>query len=289
MLDSIINEAKRNVGGLKSSEETKKSKSEFADSWGDDPPKKEQKEDDEKQIADEETSVYVPAESDPKELITRDKNEIFKEFLSLINTEDMPLSDAEKEKLNAELDIINKSYVGIVKRCEHSTCNHTNICPFSAIGRYPIGKLCPLESCIAKHSAIEYFKHLAEELGSANFNIIEINTVYSLVAIEVEEFRARNFLNNQGIVTDFAAFAVRRTGEIIYNKSENPVYSIMEKVSRRKHRLLQRLLLTPESKAKYRVDSGKGRGNKTKEILMRAEKKIRQLKENEMNAPDTES
>lgn len=212
---------------------------------------------------------------------------MFNSFMDNIDTERMEISEEDKANIKSGLTDIESSFLGIIKSCDAGDCNHVNICPFNKIGRYPNGQPCPLEKCIAQHSTDEYFKLLQEEIASTKFNIIEINTIHSLVEIEVHEFRARTFINEEGLVTRFAAFAVRRTGEIIYNASENPVYNIMEKLSRRKHRLLQRLLLTPEAKAKYHIDSNKNRKDKAKEIILRAEEKIRQFREGDMNGNST--
>ena len=216
------------------------------------------------------------------------KDEMFKKFLAEIDTSKMELSDKEKATINVELDRIRNSYLGTVKKCDGECCKQIEICPFTPINKYPIGQNCPVEICVAKNSAQEYFRYLAEELQTSDFNIVEINTVYSLVHLDVEEFRARNFINESGLVVNSPVFAIRKTGEVIYGSIENPIYGIMEKLSRKRHRLLQRLLLTPESKAKYKVISGKDRSEATKDIISRLEEKMEKIRiaERSPNATD---
>lgn len=199
-------------------------------------------------------------------------------FEQLVKEAGIDLTQEESKTLKSTLDNVTRSYLGAVRICNPRNCGQLSICPFTKINKYPVDKPCSMEVLIANQAADDYYRLLGEELGGTNFNIIEINTINSLVQMEIEDFRLRTNLASSGSIINQPLFVDHKTGEVHYQSVENPAYNAMERIGRRKDKLMQRLLLTPEAKARFRVKSSKDRKDRQMEALRRAEDKIQQLK-----------
>jgi hypothetical protein len=217
------------------------------------------------------TTIEVPAPID--------QNVLMDDFISNVNNSIDGLTTDQQAALTEGMNSITDSFLSAVKTCNTDTCSlYPEICPFSKIKKYPVNKVCPIELTIARQVNAEYYRLLQEETGNVSFSIVEKSTVQNLVEIELEEFRSRAAINRIGQTIEMAAFAVKETGEIIYNPAENPLYNTVDRLGRRKQRLLSRLLMTPEAKARFKIDIHRSSNDKTKEILARAEDKIKKFK-----------
>lgn len=232
----------------------------------------------------EETTTQLVPEETTEEPVTPvlqsdGKEELFDKFLSNVDVSDMNLSKSEMEELNKGLTNMQDSDMGLLRNCDSESCQQRNICPFNRIGKFPEGQLCPVEKSIMQYMSNGYYQMLEEELGHSNYNMVEISTIHSLLEVDLEEFRARIYSNSEGMIVQNAAFVDKESGSVIFNNVENPVYNLRERLDRRKAKLLQRLLITPEAKARFKVET-KDRGAKTtKDLISSAEAKIRKLKD----------
>jgi hypothetical protein len=215
----------------------------------------------------------------PNTIEPTSKTDLFNSLLSNKAVKQMDLSADEKKCVSEAIEQnITDTMTCVVRTCNSEKCKQKGICPFSKIEKFPDGSPCPLEVAIADFMSVEYFKMITEETETTNYNIVEISTVNSLIEVELEEFRARVYSNTEGQIISQAAFVIKDTDEVIYNDIENPIYNLREKLDRRKQKLLQRLLITPEAKARFKIED-KGRGAKsTTDLISSAEKKIQKLK-----------
>jgi hypothetical protein len=237
-------------------------------------------------VSSDEPIISVPeVQIQPSPPVTLDEKEdaLFKNFLSNIDTVSMNISEDDIKILQKRMSNIVKSHLGVVRECCPETCSHVNteqgtgLCPFAGLAKYPRGKNCPLEIALANHTAEEYYNLIEIENGSNSFTVMEHQTVRDLVEVELEEFRTRSYLNSTGSLIQYAAFAVKETGEIIYNMTKNPIYDVMDRTSRRKDKLMQRLLLTPEAKARFKIKDKRTNRDSTKDILSRLNTKLDKL------------
>jgi len=207
------------------------------------------------------------------------EGDMFSMFMKHVNTSNMDLTEKDITSLENNVSTLYNSEMAIVKNCNPSTCEQINICPFNAIKKYPTGKLCPVELSIVEFMNKEYYKLLYEETEREEFNIIEMSTIRAIIELELEEFRARVLSNKDGMLKRNATFVIKDTGEVIYNDIENPVYNLRERFDRRKSKLLQRLLITPDTKARFGIDNRIRSKKSNTDLISSAEEKIKKIQD----------
>ncbi len=207
------------------------------------------------------------------------KDDLFVAFMNNIDVSKMNLTELDKAAINNNIAKLQSSDMGLIRQCNSETCQQRNICPFNSINKFPENQLCPVEKAIVQYMQTGYYKLLEEELGHTNYNMIEVGTIHSLLEVDIEEFRARVYTNETGMIVQNAAFIDKESGSVIFNNVENPIYNLRERLDRRKAKLLQRLLLTPESKARFKIESKDRSSRTTKDLISSAEDKIKRIQQ----------
>lgn len=274
LLDGIICSTLKTVDSIRSSQES--SHPDEADSSSGSLP-----EDESSNVPhDKRESPALPSPSPPVTLSNHKldipENKAFIDFMSYVSG--IPLDSSETNIVASGFREMQESTMNVARKCNPESCDIINICPFTKIKKYPKDQLCPVDKSIVDYAFKEYEQYLRDETGNIDgeLSIIERNTIVELIECDIEEFRARGYSNEKGLVISQAMFVIKDTGEVVYNDVENPVYNLRDRISRRKSKLLQRLLLTPEARARFNIDTSKRKTKNTKKIIEIAEEKIRQ-------------
>jgi len=273
MLDSIVNSINK-TSSVKLKEKTSKNKTKANPKTTQKPVIKTAVI--EKPVSLREVETSVP-ETTPATLPEPTTSNFFQMIMQNIDQKKFSITEAEKTRMMETSRDLHDSLMGIIRKCNSNDCQQKSLCPFQCINKYPDGQLCPVEMAIAKFASKEYYTMLEDELQTTSFNIVEISTVNAIIEVELEEFRSRAYIHEHGLITQTAAFAIKESGAVIYNDVENPIYNLRERLDRRKNKLLQRLLMTPESKARFKIELKSKNNKTTKDLISSAEDKIRQF------------
>lgn len=201
----------------------------------------------------------------------------------LIQDEDYPpeymerLSDEKKEKVNRQAHKIKSGLYAIAP----IKCKGPDVCPFishcplaeytsdgelskSNIDDYPIGYACVLESSFVRLKTIEYVKYLAVDPA----NPIEMAIVNDLCLIDLYKNRATIILSagdSSGQGVDFLRIDTSQVidtgnGEEnmikIQTVQEHPALTVIEKLERRRQKLIEQLSETRHQKIKQAEKTG---------------------------------
>lgn len=211
-----------------------------------------------------ESAQYNP--SDPFDIIMNEAKEL-------------GVSDEELEAITKGVNDIVNSLAGMIKRCNPDKCNiKDQICPYVRIGRFPISKLCPIERSFAEAALNEYSALFGDEYGSAkSINKIDTLNIHKLVELDLQDFRIRAQLEDS-LTIDNPAFAVKESGEIIYNKQEHPLINTSERIERMRNRVLTRSLTSRESKRRYDVVDNSSVNEDIYQIIESIENTLKDIK-----------
>lgn len=149
------------------------------------------------------------------------------------------------------------NYQGILRRCPGDDperhCEHFSICPFTSLegDHFPVGQSCPLEKIIANREMAEYIKMIG--ITPDMIPLAIINQIYSLIECDISEIRMRNKINDIGYKTKKPMFAVNKTGEVVECEEISIEFEIQDRVQRRKEKIMQSLMFTPEIRSKHKV------------------------------------
>jgi hypothetical protein len=182
-----------------------------------------------------------------------------KAFIQSVQETGIKLDKKQTESLMSGFGTFKSSinYLGILKRCPGDNpdrhCEHFAICPFTSLDgdHFPVGQPCPLERIIADKEMAEYIRMIG--LTPDMLPLAIINQIYSLIECDISEIRMRNKINEIGYKTSKPIFAVNKTGEVVEAEEISIEFEIQDRVQRRKEKIMQSLMFTPEIRTKYKV------------------------------------
>lgn len=203
------------------------------------------------------------------------------------------VEDAYKEYINSLPEKKRRRVINSTARLQtgvHAiaplTCLGPERCPFSSkcpikeeeeeeikAEHYPIGKDCVLETYYIKQKSIEYLQHLDVNPN----NPIEMSLVNELALEDLYKNRALMILSagdTKGNGRDFMMVDIigfnEETGQEAKTTKIHPAFEILERIEKRKEKILTQLMETRKSKADYIAKVG-GKGAESR-VLDQIEK-----------------
>lgn len=197
------------------------------------------------------------------------------------------LSLDEINKLKTEIDNFGKRHrLRAVFKCKGATCISAHLCPFLRINRpdlLPVGDSCPVDTMLAEQIYTETSRYVMAINGDTELDIFAEGYVRELVAIELYVARIEDNLSDAGedgnnFLTSVKIGAVNtRTGDPFYEITEHYLIQTRDRLLQRKDRILKALLITPESRARYKRDKVMSIAEKMKEMQLLAKQAVREL------------
>jgi len=152
--------------------------------------------------------------------------------------------------------------------CTGSECPYRGRCPLEIGQVPPLGYDCPLESYLIDKWMVEYMK----SLNVYSENKAELDQVGTIVMCDLILMRIRNFMSRRpdGHI-DESAIGIDNNGNVILKREISKEILIEEKYAKIKSKLLEELLATRESRAKYDVVDDNDPSVKAAKLRMRAQ------------------
>ncbi len=162
-------------------------------------------------------------------------------------------------------------------------CPFTDQCPYSIIGRIPIGDRCVLETTRARKLFESNLVALSDRLNVSTddlrTDVIYSNMVWELVECELVKTRVMSSLAKKGELGTTVLAIWQETGEIHEGEVESPLIRIYEKYSARQDKIRQQLIATPEMAAKFKnKKANQDLHDRQLELLEKFEKVISSVK-----------
>lgn len=166
----------------------------------------------------------------------------------------------------------------VAQVCPDEKCPLEMECPFHIMGRPPIGERCPIELRIAEELYNAYVHAVAERLQAEEqeirSDIIFANLIMGLVKSDIVENRLDGIISRDGFSTQIPSAIDEITHEVYYHEEESVAVRIQDRVRKRKDRIFQQLIATPEMAEKYRKGGSNDVVTKTLSVLDAIEKKL---------------
>ncbi len=151
--------------------------------------------------------------------------------------------------------------------CLGPKCMMRENCPLQAIGKAPVGQMCPIEMALMSTWKAQY----ESSLGADWNDKVERQAVMDLVEADILSARANSIIAVEGFIMENAIGVSEETGEAIMRKEKHVALDVKDMVHKRKERLLKSLVMTREMKKKLGIGGGDP-SRKEADILERARK-----------------
>jgi len=137
-------------------------------------------------------------------------------------------------------------------RCRAEQCPYYNWCPLQKQGaRLPEGEDCPVESGLVQ----SWIRDKIREFNVENNNdSSKLSLIRDLAYNFLEEWRVQVLIakeNEDGYLTDSFRM-ITPQGDVIQEPKVNPLHAKLEKIHKRKSKILDQLMATPEQQSKDR-------------------------------------
>lgn len=158
------------------------------------------------------------------------------------------VSNETKGMIAQSMDIYNTKhglYAAIPLMCKGERCPYAEVCPLLSGGMDPSGSRCPLEIGLIMKRYEEY----KDTFGIEEDNVVDMGFVKDLVDYDVQLFRAENKIAMQGDFIEEVVVTVTDGGQEITAPRISQAADYKEKISNKKHKVLQLMHATRSDKA----------------------------------------
>lgn len=158
------------------------------------------------------------------------------------------VSNETRGMISQSLNIYNTKhglYAAIPMMCKGDLCPYAEVCPLLEGGMDPSGSRCPLEIGLI----LKRFDEYKDEFGIDETNIVDMGLVKDLVDYDVQLFRAENKIAMQGDFIEEVVVTVTDSGQEITAPQISKAAEYKEKISNKKHKVLQLMHSTRSDKA----------------------------------------
>ena len=213
----------------------------------------------------------LPVEVQPE---TPKMEESVDRILSKVN---LDITKKERDQIVQHMTHRDINIDSVLRICDGTLCPHF-WCPFKIIKKFPLTELCPIEREIAQTITNEYFTSLG--LDAAEARIVAADQILALTECHLNEMRNRGILQKEGMTQMKAAFAVKDTGEVIYNEEISIIFDLKERIAKRKDVILKQLLAYPEIRARLKIPNKDEIKNDGRSLIAKAEALLQEIKKN---------
>lgn len=132
--------------------------------------------------------------------------------------------------------------------CKRNDCCYRGSCPLFQLDPMlaPLGAPCPIETTLIDDMLNDYMR----ELGISEDNVIDLSILKEFVMYQIYAKRAREELAEDPRVIRKEFAGIDAKGNVITKEVMNPIFTMLDKQSRVKQKLLESLIATRESKSK---------------------------------------
>ena len=174
-------------------------------------------------------------------------------------------------------DMVLSKYLPM--KCQGILCPVFGSCPIqSTLGQeyVPQGEPCPIEIHLLKMFAEELRRGVMDQVGEDNYDGLMQTLVDELVEIHILEIRTSGDIANNGYISEVPV-VISGTGgqrEIMFKKELSPTLEVKLQLKERKRQILNALLATPETKARFSKKNRSDDKTLASELARIAEKKV---------------
>lgn len=174
-------------------------------------------------------------------------------------------------------DMVLSKYLPM--KCKGLACPVFGSCPIqSTLGQeyVPEGEPCPVERHLIQMFAEELRQGVIEQVGEENYDKLMQTMVDELVEIHILEIRTSGDIANNGYISEVPVVISSSSGskEILFKKELSPTLEVKLQLKERKRQILNSLLATPETKAKFSKKNRSEQASLASELAKMAEKKV---------------
>jgi len=202
-------------------------------------------------------------------------------FDAVIGQQEVSLEDIGKLKASLA-GFAKKNRIRAAFICAGEDCISAHICPFIEINRVdllPVGEKCPVDTMVAVQTYDEMAKTVMDINTMIDMDVFTESYIRELVAIEIYVSRIEDKVakdeTGAGYLTSNRVGGVNtRTGELYEEKAEHYLLATKERLLNRKDKVLKSLLITPEARARFKLDKARSIADQMKEMQTLAKKAV---------------
>lgn len=181
-----------------------------------------------------------------KELVEKERH------INSLTSVEMPsawkLSEKGKEAIKLAVGMTNTKhglYASIPMLCKEKECPYAKVCPLMDVNAAPRGERCPLEIAMI----LSKYENYKEEFQIDERNIVDMELTKDLIDCDVQIFRAENKMAVDGDFIEEYVVTVTEGGEAVTDTRISKAADYKDRVSAKKHKVLQMMHSTRKDKA----------------------------------------
>jgi len=140
-------------------------------------------------------------------------------------------------------------YASIPMLCKGEECQYASVCPILDQGYDPTGERCPLEISLIMTRYEDY----KEEFGASDDDFVDMSLIKDLIDYDVQLMRAENKMAIDGDFVEDVVVTVTENGDEITNKQLSKATEYKEKITNKRHKVLELMNSTRKDKSGAKV------------------------------------
>jgi len=238
------------------------------------------------------TTNLIPSDVDPEEqakALSVTYDDMVKNYLPEKSLEKIRNLNAEAKKkfVQEVIDYSNKSRYRIGKKCDPERCYTKTECPLWNIdpSAVPAGHRCPFELVEIDKIYTKYHDLFVNDLR-IDKGIVDLY-LKELIVLEINIERVNEAIADRGLLEQSPIFGFPKSERIIEGQISSPLFDILEKLLRRRDTFYKALLITSESRARYKMNAESDLQKLVDELKKRGKEAIRRYEqENDGKQPE---
>jgi len=140
-------------------------------------------------------------------------------------------------------------YASIPMLCKGEECQYAAVCPILDQGYNPTGERCPLEISLIMTRYEDY----KEEFNASDDDFVDMSLIKDLIDYDVQLMRAENKMAIDGDFVEDVVVTVTDNGDEITNKQLSKATEYKEKITNKRHKVLELMNSTRKDKVGAKV------------------------------------